>query len=59
LIPWGSPAEGVTTEALRWPLRGETLYPDKTRGISNEMLSETASVAVRSGLLLIIHRRSS
>jgi thiamine pyrophosphokinase len=59
LIPWGSPAEGVTTEALRWPLRGETLYPDKTRGISNEMLSETAIVAIRSGLMLIVHRRSS
>ena len=59
LIPWGSPTEGVITEGLRWPLRGETLYPDKTRGISNELLVETARVAVQSGLLLIIHHRSS
>lgn len=57
LIPWGGPAEGVTTAGLRWPLRGETLYPDKTRGISNEMLGETAIVSLKSGLLLCVHRR--
>ncbi len=57
LIPWGSEAEGVKTEGLRWPLRGETLCPDKTRGISNEMLGETAIVSLESGLLLCIHRR--
>ncbi len=57
LIPWGGPAEGVKTEGLRWPLRGETLYPDKTRGVSNEMLGESAVVSLESGLLLCIHRR--
>jgi len=59
LIPWGGPAEGVTTEGLRWLLHSETLYPDKTRGISNELLGETASVALQSGLLLAVHRRQS
>ena len=59
LLPWGGPAEGVTTEGLRWPLRGETLYPDKTRGVSNEMLGETASVTIQSGLLLVVHRRQN
>lgn len=59
LLPWGSPAGGVTTEGLRWPLRGETLYPDKTRGVSNEMLGETASVTIQSGLLLVVHRRQN
>jgi thiamine pyrophosphokinase len=58
LIPWGGPVTGITTEGLRWPLHGETLYPDKTRGISNEMLGESASVSIESGLLLIIHRRN-
>jgi hypothetical protein len=38
-------------------LRDETLYPYKTRGISNELLGEMASVSVISGLLLIVHRR--
>ncbi|MFZ5878081.1 MAG: thiamine diphosphokinase [Chloroflexota bacterium] len=59
LIPWGAPVEGVRTEGLRWPLSDETLYPDKTRGISNELMGETATVQIRSGLLLIVHRRAS
>jgi thiamine pyrophosphokinase len=59
LLPWGEPVTGVTTDGLHWPLRGETLYPDKTRGISNEMLGESASVSIESGLLLIVHRRKT
>ena len=58
LIPWGVPVEGVRTDGLRWPLSDETLYPDKTRGISNELLGEQAAVRIRSGLLLIVHRRA-
>lgn len=59
LIPWGVPVEGVRTDGLRWPLSDETLYPDKTRGISNELLGERATVRIRSGLLLVVHRRTS
>ncbi|MGB9776653.1 MAG: thiamine diphosphokinase [Anaerolineae bacterium] len=59
LIPWGVPAEGVTTEGLRWPLRGETLYPDRTRGISNELTAPQARVRIRSGLLIVVHRRTT
>jgi thiamine pyrophosphokinase len=58
LIPWGVPVQGVRTNGLRWSLRDETLYPHKTRGISNEMSGTTASVQIKSGLLLIIHSRS-
>jgi thiamine pyrophosphokinase len=58
LIPWGGEVTGVTTDGLRWPLRGETLYQYKTRGISNELLGETASVSLKSGLLFIVHRRN-
>jgi thiamine pyrophosphokinase len=57
LIPWQGAVTKVRTENLKWPLKNETLYPDKTRGISNEMLGETASVSIGSGLLLIVHRR--
>lgn len=57
LIPWQAPVEGVVTEGLQWPLYGETLYPDKSRGVSNKMLSESASVKIEKGLLLIVHRR--
>jgi thiamine pyrophosphokinase len=59
LIPWLGEATEVQTTNLKWPLRKETLYPDKTRGISNEMTDETASVSIGSGLLLIVHRRQS
>jgi len=59
LIPWQDVVPEVQTKDLKWPLRRETLYPDKTRGISNEMLGETASVSIGSGLLLIVHRRQS
>ncbi|HUG35117.1 MAG TPA: thiamine diphosphokinase [Anaerolineales bacterium] len=59
LIPWGGPVHGVRTESLRWLLDKETLYPDKTRGISNEMLSGVATVTIDSGLLLVIHSRGS
>jgi len=57
LIPWGGAVSGVCTEGLRWPLHGEALYPEKTRGISNEMLNEQASIHIDTGLLLIVHRR--
>jgi len=58
LIPWQGAVSGVITKDLKWPLNHETLYPDKTRGISNEMTGDTASISIGSGLLLIVHRRA-
>ena len=55
LIPWQGEVTGVFTENLRWHLHYETLYPEKTRGISNEMTSDVATVSITSGLLLITH----
>lgn len=57
LIPWGGAVSGVHTMNLKWPLHKETLYPDRTRGISNEMLGKSASISIGSGLLLVVHRR--
>ena len=59
LIPWGNPTHGVQTEGLKWTLRSESLYPEKTRGISNEMVREVANIKISSGLLLIVHTRQS
>jgi len=59
LIPWQGLVSDVQTKNLKWPLNHETLYPNKTRGISNEMLGDTASISIGSGLLLIVHRRQS
>lgn len=59
LIPWQGAVSEVQTQNLKWALRKETLHPDKTRGISNEMTDGMASVSIGSGLLLIVHRRQS
>ena len=59
LIPWGGPVTGILTGGLQWPLYQETLYPEKSRGISNVMTSESVSLKIKSGLLLIIHTRKS
>jgi thiamine pyrophosphokinase len=59
LLPWGGPVEGVTTDGLVYPLNREALLPYRTRGISNEMLSDSARVRVKRGLLLCIHHRKA
>ena len=59
LIPWGNPVHGIHTQGLKWSLDNETLYSDKTRGISNEMMDQIANIKITSGNLLIIHRRHS
>jgi thiamine pyrophosphokinase len=58
LIPWNGDVSGVVTTGLKWTLRSETLFSYKTRGISNEMIDETAAIQIKSGLLLIVHRRA-
>ena len=59
LLTIGTPAEGVTTDGLQFPLRGETLVPHRTRGISNRMLGARAAITVEKGVLLCIHTRSA
>lgn len=55
LLAVGGPAARVVTTGLRWPLLGETLEPGSTRGVSNEMEGESASVSVAEGVLLAMH----
>ena len=57
LIPWGLPAEGVTTDGLVYPLNKATLLPYRARGISNQMLADTAKISVKRGALLCVHQR--
>lgn len=59
LLPWGNPVEGVSTEGLLYPLSNEPLLPYRTRGISNQMTGESATINLRSGLLLCIHQRKA
>jgi thiamine pyrophosphokinase len=54
LIPWGGPVHHIHTQGLKWALVDETLHSDRTRGISNEMISNNASIRIGSGLLLVV-----
>lgn len=55
LLPWGCEAEGVSTTGLKYQLMDETLYPDRSRGMSNVMLSDSAVIDCRKGKLLCVH----
>lgn len=54
LIPFGRDAEGVRTEGLHYPLRGETLLLGSARGLSNVRRATDAVVALERGALLVI-----
>jgi thiamine pyrophosphokinase len=54
LLPVGGPARGIVTTALRYPLRGEELAPGTSRGVSNELSADSASVELESGVLLVV-----
>jgi thiamine pyrophosphokinase len=54
LLPIGGDADGVTTSGLRYPLHDERLPLGSTRGLSNEVVDEDASVQLRAGMLLVI-----
>ena len=58
LLPIHGPVECIQTTGLQYPLDNETLYPEKTRGISNTLSSATASISIENGLLLCIHQIS-
>jgi thiamine pyrophosphokinase len=54
LLAVGGDAEGIRTEGLRYPLRGETLRMGSSRGVSNEIDASGAAVSLGSGALLVI-----
>jgi thiamine pyrophosphokinase len=58
LLPLGGPASGVWTRGLKYPLHGETLWPERTRGISNVLLETSAHVQLERGVLICIHTRN-
>jgi thiamine pyrophosphokinase len=59
LLALNGPAEGVRTEGLVYPLRGETLEAGSTRGVSNEFAEKTARVVVERGVVLAIRPGSA
>lgn len=55
LLPLNGPAHGIRTEGLAYPLQGETLYPERTRGISNRLTAPIAHINLTAGRLLCVH----
>jgi len=55
LIPLGQDAYGVALRGLEYPLEDDVLKFGATRGISNVLLEDTATVYLKKGLLLCIH----
>jgi thiamine pyrophosphokinase len=54
LLPIAGDASGITTSGLQYPLRGATLRPGTSRGVSNVLVAPTAGVALDRGTLLMI-----
>jgi thiamine pyrophosphokinase len=55
LLSLDAAVEGVHTEGLEYPLRGETLRRAEGRGVSNVLVGDRAVVQHDSGRLLITH----
>lgn len=54
ILPIGGDAIGVANHGLEWPLHDATLPLGSTRGVSNVMLKECASISVQTGTLLCV-----
>ena len=54
-LPWGETAHDVTPIGLQYALTDATLYPWKSRGLSNVAISNFVSVTVKSGQLFLFH----
>ena len=54
LLAVNGPASGVVTDGLVYPLRGETLHPGSSRGISNVFAANEARIQVELGVLLAV-----
>ena len=59
LIPWGGDVSDVRTKGLEYPLAGEALFAHRSRGVSNRMLENSASIQCGSGHLLCVHIRQN
>lgn len=55
LFPLTTDATCIRTTGLYYPLRNETLYFGRPRGVSNALTQEQAEVTLEKGMLLVIH----
>ncbi|MGE5558875.1 MAG: thiamine diphosphokinase [Bacillota bacterium] len=52
LIPLSPEVKGITTKGLKYPLRNESLFMGKTRGVHNEVCGHPVEVTVHEGWLV-------
>lgn len=55
-LPLSDSVTGITYTGMRYPLDNHTLTLGSTRGMSNEVLEESATVRIASGKLLMIEQ---
>lgn len=55
LIPLSAKVTGVTSQHLYYPLKNDSLFFGKPRGISNVLTKATANVSLKEGTLLFVH----
>ncbi|MEK4249941.1 thiamine diphosphokinase [Paenibacillus sp. FSL W7-1287] len=54
LIPYSEEVTGITLHGFKYPLTDATLTKGHSIGISNELLTDQATVSIKSGKLLVI-----
>jgi len=60
VIPLTADVEGLTYHGgLRWLLHDASLPLGSTRGISNQLVAPAARITLRSGVILVVHKRLS
>ncbi len=55
LLPLTGNAIDIRTTGLYYPLTGKTLHFGRPRGVSNVLVSSSATISLERGMLLIIH----
>ena len=54
LLPLSAAVTGITYRGLRYPLEDATLELGSTRGVSNEVAESPATIAIRTGIALVV-----
>ena len=54
ILPMHGDAVGVRTVGLEFPLHGDTLVAGTTRGVSNVLIDEIATVSIEAGTVLVV-----
>lgn len=58
LLPLSDRVSGIETQGLKYPVPGGTFAMGIPIGVSNFMTASAASIAVRDGLLLVLHHNT-